>query len=173
MIEDISVDGCFFDPDFFVYREDADLAWRAQLLGWRCIYTPSAEAWHVRTVTRANRRQLPAFINMHSVKNRFLMRVKNVTGGVYRRHWLPITLRDILVAGGAALVEPSSLPAFWQAAKCLPRALRQRREIMSRRRVDDEALAQWFGFKPAAMPIGELAPVHPKRIQTRPAEAST
>jgi GT2 family glycosyltransferase len=36
MIEDVSVDGEFFDPDFFVYREDADVAWRAQLLGWRC-----------------------------------------------------------------------------------------------------------------------------------------
>ena len=44
MIDDISIDGEFFDPDFFVYREDADVAWRAQLLGWRCIYTPHAAA---------------------------------------------------------------------------------------------------------------------------------
>src|ERR1044071_9233532 len=40
MIDDVSIDGNFFDPDFFVYREDADVAWRAQLLGWRCVYTP-------------------------------------------------------------------------------------------------------------------------------------
>ena len=40
MIDDISIDNEFFDPDFFVYREDADVAWRAQLMGWRCIYTP-------------------------------------------------------------------------------------------------------------------------------------
>jgi GT2 family glycosyltransferase len=37
MIEDVQVEGSFFDPDFFVYREDADVAWRAQLFGWRCI----------------------------------------------------------------------------------------------------------------------------------------
>ena len=43
------MDGEFFDPDFFVYREDADVAWRAMLLGWRCIYTPAAVAYHVRT----------------------------------------------------------------------------------------------------------------------------
>src|SRR6204780_5923735 len=55
MIEDISVGGEFFDPDFFVYREDADVAWRAQLLGWRCIYTPTAVGHHGRTVTPANR----------------------------------------------------------------------------------------------------------------------
>ena len=32
MILDIAVEGEFFDTDFFVYREDADVAWRAQLL---------------------------------------------------------------------------------------------------------------------------------------------
>jgi len=37
MIKDISIEGEFFDPDFFVYREDADVAWRAQLMGWRCV----------------------------------------------------------------------------------------------------------------------------------------
>ena len=93
MIEDVSVDGDFFDPDFFVYREDADVAWRAQLLGWRCIYTPAARAYHVRSVTPENRRSVPRGINMHCVKNRFLMRIKNVTAGVYRRHWLAMTLR--------------------------------------------------------------------------------
>jgi len=50
MIDDISVDGDLFDPDFFAYREDADLAWRAQLLGWR---------WHLHArgggLARANR----------------------------------------------------------------------------------------------------------------------
>src|SRR5688572_22794275 len=88
MIDDISIGGDFFDPDFFVYREDADVAWRAQLLGWTCIYTPQARGYHVRKVLPGNRRALPAVINMHSVKNRFLMRLKNITPDVYRQHWL-------------------------------------------------------------------------------------
>src|ERR1700676_3110327 len=50
MIDDISIEGEFFDSDFFVYREDADVAWRAQLLGWRCLYTPRACGYHVRNV---------------------------------------------------------------------------------------------------------------------------
>ena len=29
MIDDVAVDGHFFDPAFFAYREDADVAWRA------------------------------------------------------------------------------------------------------------------------------------------------
>jgi GT2 family glycosyltransferase len=72
-----------------VYREDADVAWRAQLLGWRCIYTPHARGYHVRNVLPGNRRALPPVINMHSVKNRFLMRMKNITGDLYRRTGFP------------------------------------------------------------------------------------
>ena len=68
MIRDISIFGEFFDNDFFAYREDADVAWRAQLLGWQCLYTPDAVAWHVRAVTPRNRRALSAAINRHSVK---------------------------------------------------------------------------------------------------------
>ena len=53
MIDDISLDGEFFDSDFFVYREDADVAWRAQLMGWKCIYAPYARGYHVRKVCPA------------------------------------------------------------------------------------------------------------------------
>ena len=155
MIDDIAVDGEFFDPRFFVCREDADVAWRAQLLGWRCIYTPLAEAYHVRTVTPQNRRSLPAIINMHSVKNRFLMRIKNGTTGLYRRHWLAMTLRDLMVLGGSLFWEPSSLADYWHLARSLPKALRQRQQIMARKKVSDEVINQWFSFEPAARPISE------------------
>jgi GT2 family glycosyltransferase len=155
MIDDVAVDGSFFDPAFFAYREDADVAWRAILQGWRAIYDPAAVSYHVRSVVPGNRRSIPAAINMHSVKNRFLMRVKNATGGLYRRYWLPTTLRDLLVIGGALLTEPRSLPAFWHLARCLPQALRARRVIMSRRKVDDATLAGWFSFRPVAQPVGQ------------------
>jgi GT2 family glycosyltransferase len=161
MIDDIAVDGHFFDPDFFVYREDADVAWRAQLMGWRCLYAPSAVAHHVRTVTPANRRTLPGFINMHSVKNRFLMRVKNATPGLYRRYWLPMTWRDLVVMGGSIFWEPSSLPAFWRVARCLPRAMKQRRQIMARRRVSDEALVELFDAPSATAAVPALRNVAP------------
>ena len=157
MIADVSDGDNFFDPDFFAYREDADVAWRAQLLGWRCLYVPTAVGYHVRTVVPGNRRAVPVAVNMHSVKNRFLMRIKNTTGGIYRRFWLPATVRDLLVVGGCLLWEQRSLPAFWRIAKCLPRALKQRRLIMTRRRVSDESLAQWFRAEPSAQPVHEVA----------------
>lgn len=157
MVEDIAMDGAFFDPDFFVYREDADVAWRAQLLGWRCIYTPLARGYHVRTVLPGNRRALPAEINMHSVKNRYLMRIKNITPGIYGRHWLSITARDILVLGCCLLWEHTSLRAFWYLAKSWPRFMEKRRQIMSRRRVDDTYMAGWFRYAPVSRPAPKPA----------------
>jgi GT2 family glycosyltransferase len=153
MIGDVSLEGGFFDPDFFIYREDADVAWRSQMLGWHCIYAPGALAYHVRSVVPGSRPAVPAILKMHSVKNRFLMRVKNMTGDLYRRHWRAATARDLLVMGGCLLYEPGSLPAFWRLALCLPRALAERRRIMERRTATDEYLASWFHASPASRPF--------------------
>ena len=117
MVDDISIDRDFFDPDFFAYREDADVAWRAQLMGWRCIYVPYARGYHVRSVLPGNRRALPPEINMHSVKNRFLMRIKNMTSDLYWRNFFSVTLRDVMVVGWCLLREHSSLQAFWLLAR--------------------------------------------------------
>lgn len=152
MIDDISINGEFFDSDFFVYREDADVAWRAQLLGWRCLYAPTARGYHVRKVLPGNRRALPDEINMHSVKNRFLMRMKNISGDLYRRNWLSITVRDLVVVLCCLTWEHSSLKAFWFLAKNWKSALVKRREIQKRQRADNEYIASWFSYSPVAKP---------------------
>lgn len=150
MIDDISVAGEFFDADFFVYREDADVAWRAQLMGWTCLYVPYARGYHVRKVLPGNRGALPAAINMHSVKNRFLMRVKNISGDLYRRNWFSITVRDIMVVGCCLIWEHTSLRAFWHLANNWKRLLEKRRLIQGRRSVDDEYMASWFQYEPVS-----------------------
>ncbi len=160
MIDDVSIQGEFFDPDFFAYREDADVAWRAQLMGWRCIYTPLARGYHVRTVLPGNRRALPPAINMHSVKNRFLMRMKNMTLDLYRRNWFSVLARDIVVLGCCLLLEQSSLKSFWYLAKNWDRIMAKRREIMKRRRVNDDYIATWFRYQPVSKPAPRPEPVH-------------
>jgi GT2 family glycosyltransferase len=153
MWEDISVEGQFFDEQFFAYREDADLAWRAQLMGWKCLYVPKARGWHVRRVTPERRAALPLAINFHSIKNRFRMRVKNIAGPLYRRLWFPVTIRDAQVLGYCLLVAPKLLPALAQVWKSRGELRRQRRIIQSRRRVSDLELARWFAFRPVSIPI--------------------
>jgi len=169
MIDDISINGEFFDSDFFVYREDADVAWRAQLMGWRCLYTPRACGYHVRNVLPGKRHALPAEINMHSVKNRFLMRIKNMTPDLYRRNWMAITGRDLLVIGACLLHEHSSLKAFGFILRHWKGVLAKRREIMSRRKVQDDDLASWFSFQPVSRP----APTPGARANVRASSART
>ena len=144
MIDDIAFRGEFFDDDFFAYREDADVAWRAQLLGWKCLYVPTAVAYHVRSVLPSNRNELSPVINMHSVKNRWLLRIKNMTPSLYRKHWLAITTRDVLVIGGCLLSEWSSLRAFVLLAKIWKRAGVKRATIMKNRRTSDAYVNAWF-----------------------------
>jgi len=143
-LRDVAVDGEIFDEDFFAYREDADLAWRGRLFGWRALCEPRAVAYHVRRVTPEARRSLPAEINMHSVKNRFLLRLKNEGLYLALRN-APFELaRDLIVLLAALTVERSSLPAFGWLWRNRARVLAKRRIIQSRRKVSDRALAGWF-----------------------------
>lgn len=144
MIEDVSVEGEFFDEAFFAYREDADLAWRAQLLGWDCLYVPKAVGYHVRGVLPENRRRVAAELNRHSVKNRFLMRIKNADSAVVLHCGLTGLGRDALVVGGCLLREWTSLPAFADVARLWPRAQRHRSLIQARRRRAPADVARWF-----------------------------
>ena len=38
----------YFDEDFFMYKEDVDLAWRMRLYGWKIFYAPDVIGWHAR-----------------------------------------------------------------------------------------------------------------------------
>jgi GT2 family glycosyltransferase len=143
-IHDVSVFGEFFDEDFFAYREDADVAWRGRLMGWRARYVPDAIAYHVRTVTPERRRELSASINMHSVKNRFLLRMKNEGAYLALRN-APFELaRDLVTLGAVLTIERSSLPALSWLWRNRKRVWAKRREIQRRRRVSDRELARWF-----------------------------
>jgi GT2 family glycosyltransferase len=150
-IEDVSVEGEFFDEDFFAFREDADLAWRAQVLGWKCLYTPYAVAWHVRRVTPERRQELPLVINWHSAKNRFLMRGKNASGWLCWRLAISVAWRDLMTFGYAALRDRRLWSAVMYPWKVRDSIRRKRAIIQARRRVSDRDLLWWFSYKPRAV----------------------
>lgn len=144
-LTDVVIDGKAFDEDFFVYREDADLAWRGRIFGWKSIFVPSAIAYHQRRVTPEVRSTLPASINMHSVKNRFLLRLNNEGRHLALRNAPFEFSRDLLVLGASLTIERTSLPAIVWLVRNRKRILERRKKIQSRRRVNDQQLAHWFG----------------------------
>jgi GT2 family glycosyltransferase len=165
MLEDIRVGVEYFDESFFAYREDADLAWRAQWMGWPCLYVPEARGRHVRRVLPERRAQLPPEINMHSFKNRFLLRIKNMDPGTYLRFLLPITLRDMAALGYVLVREPSSLRAFPLLLRALPQAFEARSSLRKRRRTSPREVRAWFSDRPFSKSIreGGQSPVSPGR----------
>ncbi len=161
MLEDAKVGRQFFDEAFFAYREDADLAWRAQWLGWRCLYVPEAIGYHVRRVLPERRSALPGDINMHSFKNRFLLRIRNMDAGTYCRFFLPITARDLAALAYVLVRERSSLRAFPLIMRALPGEWAMRQEFVRRRRVSGREIRSWFSDRPVAFPVASTAAPSP------------
>jgi GT2 family glycosyltransferase len=134
-LESAKISTGYFDSDFFLYREDADLAWRLARLGWKCLYVPSAVAWHRRTNLPDRRRSQTAAANLHSVKNRFLLRINNQPAGDFWRTLVPTLARDLVVLGACLTVERSSLPAFSWLWRNRRRLFAKRREIREKARL--------------------------------------
>ena len=143
MLDDVAVRGEIFDETFFVYREDVDLAWRARLLGWTAWYAPLARAAHRRRARPGGRRSLPPELNRHSVRNRFLLRMKNQTWSNLCRT-LPGLGTDLLLIGWVLAAERSSLPGIRQALTARHEVWAKRRDIMARRRATGWEVDRWF-----------------------------
>lgn len=157
MLEDIAFEGEFFDEAFFAYREDVDLAWRAQLLGWHCRYVPAAMARHRRRVAPGRRGALPAWVNRMSVANRWRMIAKNETMAGWRRDWLAIGIRDSGVIAYSTLREPRTLGAVLDVLADAHRLRMWRRDIMRRRRSPDDDVIRWFGRHDQIAIVGDSA----------------
>ena len=92
-------------------------------------------------------------INMHSFKNRFLLRIKNMDAGTYLRYFLPITLRDLGALGYVLACEQSSLRAVPMIFHALPSALKVRKTLRNHRRASPHAVRSWFSNRPISRPV--------------------
>jgi GT2 family glycosyltransferase len=126
-LESVRISTGYFDSDFFLYREDADLALRLRRARWRCIFVPGAVAYHRRKNLPERRGAMSASVNYHSVKNRFLLRINNSPVEEFRL--VPTLVRDFVVVGACLTVERSSLKAFSYLWKNRRRLRGKRREI--------------------------------------------
>ncbi len=121
----------YFDESFFMYCEDVDLNWRAQLAGWRCWYTPQAVVYHKLSATGGG-----PLASYYTGRNTLWVIAKDYPGTLLRRHWRRVlgaqwaVARDALqawrgVAARARLRGQLAGLLGW------PRMLRKRREIQA------------------------------------------
>lgn len=143
-LDDAAVDGEIFDPRFHSFREDAELCFRLRERGWEVIYEPAAVAEHRRYNLPERRSAMPAFVNLHSLKNRYLLRIYHQTGGNFVRTFFPALVRDLAALGYVLLRERSSLGAYAWLWRHRAELMRRRGTIQGRRTVPTRAIDRWF-----------------------------
>ena len=148
-----------FDPTFFCYLEDVDLAFRLRLLGHRCLYVPGAVVHHVGSGTTGIR---SAFAIYHGHRNLVWTWVKNMPGWrmwVYAPQHILLTLVSLFrfsaISHGRTIVR-----AKIDALVGLRRALSERRKVQRTRTAAGRAVM-------AAMSHGWLKPYQTHRDRRR------
>ena len=114
-IDDLRVEGQFFDERFFAHKEDWDIAWRGQLYGWRTLFEPACRALHPRVFRPADLRgrlRLGGALRADAVKNQWLLLLKNTPGRQLPGLWLRALPRQLGIVLYCLLLERPSLQAL-------------------------------------------------------------
>lgn len=148
MINDISINNEFFDETFFAYKEDVDVSWRAQLLGWRGIFVPQAIAMHGRGWKEDKKRsEIPIYIRQKSYINRYFYIVKNDQPLYYLLH-LPFILFFEMASLFYTLFKEKELLSSWAFFKQQHESMKKKRVfIMSNKKTSNNQIYSFFKGK--------------------------
>jgi GT2 family glycosyltransferase len=128
------------DDAFFFSLEDMDLAWRAQMLGWQCIYTPNAVVYHQLSATGGG-----VTASFYDGRNALYILIKDYPGPLWRKYWRPILANQFGTAWRAlrawrGAAARARLRGMLVGLLNLPRMLIKRRTVQKARRVTIEYL---------------------------------
>ena len=147
MLDQVALDGQYFDEDYFAFYEDLDLGWRAQLLGWSCVYEPRAVAYHQRGATAPAGRRVFSVLSTkqfarrstatryHIIKNRYMTMIKNDSPESLLADMLFIMPFEALLWCYTALSSPMLMLRLPGMAKEILASLHKRRLVQSKRTV--------------------------------------
>lgn len=130
-----------FDEDFFMYLEDADLAWRARLRGWESVYVPTATTLHIYSASSGQGSQ---FKQYHLARNRLWCLRKNLPTGFLRSHWRTIIGYDLGAVAYALLSRQTATIRGRADGLRAAHISAKRKLIQSRRTVDNDAIGAWL-----------------------------
>jgi GT2 family glycosyltransferase len=145
----------YYDPDFFLYKEDVDLSWRIRLYGWKIMYCPKAIVYTDRTSKPISgkagvaqiiktRKKQKQYVQYFSFKNHRLNLIKNDLPWLFLKHLPWILLREIGAWLYVLFFEPKTWPAIAELFRQMPRAWRKRKIIMAKKKVGAREIGKWF-----------------------------
>jgi GT2 family glycosyltransferase len=123
-----------FDEQYFAYLEDQDLGFRAQLMGWKARYEPTAIAYHHMMGTSAT---IEHFDRYHALRNCIYLYVKNMPAPLHLKYLPKYSLGLLLMAANDVRRRRFHrvAGAYRDALRHLPHLLRERRRVQASRRV--------------------------------------
>jgi GT2 family glycosyltransferase len=137
MLEDTGA----FDEDFFMYLEDADLAWRGRLRGWDSLHVPDAATLHIYSASSGQGSPLKQY---HLARNRLWCLRKNLPTELAWQHWREIVGYDLGALAYATLRgQRAGLRGRYDGLRGAQIATR-RRTIQSRRTETTANLDRWL-----------------------------
>lgn len=128
------------DDDFFFSGEDVDLGWRAQLAGWRCLYTPQAIVYHHLSATGGG-----VTASYYDSRNALFILAKNYPADLWQRHRGAVIRAQWKRASEAIKAwrgkeARATLRGMLAGIIGLPKMLRKRRTVQAMRTITLETL---------------------------------
>ena len=155
MLDDVyACSGHYFDDRYFAYGEDLDLTLRAQLLGWRCSFSPDLVAWHSHSGSLGGKVRIwekPPVFRKHTLRNRYLTIIKDLPVELILYLAPFITLTEIATWLYFLFRSPGTIvclvQAYVETAQMLPETIHLRYKVQAAREVPARYLWQFFrGF---------------------------
>ncbi|MBI4831277.1 MAG: glycosyltransferase family 2 protein [Candidatus Lindowbacteria bacterium] len=124
-----------FDEDFFMYYEDVDYSFRAQLLGYKCIFVPTARIYHEEGASGGS---LPRPRNYYFARNSVAVILRNFPTRLLLKY-LPTISWEIIKRALSPLRggDLSAILGYAAAIGRLGATLKKRRLTQTHRRVAD------------------------------------
>lgn len=139
----------FLDEDYFMFREEDELGWRANLAGWRCVFVPTAVVYHYRS---AGTKVGSAFKLYYGERNRLYTCFKYLSlSGLITT--FPATLRRYLFSSRVSSDEDNIrisrmkltgtlLKAYFDACRGFIRMRKKGREFLKTLKVPEQSVYQ-------------------------------
>lgn len=123
-----------FDEDFFMYYEEVDFSFRAQLAGHKCIFVPASRIYHTEGASSAS---LPMSRNYYFTRNSLAVIVKNFPARLLFKY-LHVILWEMIKRAGSPLLkgDASALLGYVAALGRIGETLRKRRKTQRLMRID-------------------------------------
>jgi GT2 family glycosyltransferase len=128
------------DDDFYFSCEDVDLAWRAQLAGWHCVYAPRAVVYHKLSASGGG-----VTASYHDGRNFIYLLVKDVPDGVWKKYWRKIIAAQFRITWEAlrawrGAAARARLRGQLAGLLGIPKMLAKRRAVQATRTVSEDYL---------------------------------